>query len=133
VLISSQVSPDFKLARLRACLPKLVMSSLCDEVEQIAYLRDRRDQRVADLKRVLKAMKKANHSQHDQLKGELLRDIVDRLNQKLALIVLRIHAKVKREMYLQFEMYYVDYIARDYLTKSIGQFKAYLGKTEHKR
>ena len=36
----------------------------------------------------------------DQLKGELLRDIVDRLNQKLALIVLRINARVKREMYI---------------------------------
>ena len=100
VLISSQVSPDLKLARLRACLPKLVMSSLLDEVEQVVYLRERRDQRLTDLKRVLKAMKKVAHSQHDQLKGELLRDIVDRLNQKLALIVLRINARVKREMYL---------------------------------
>jgi hypothetical protein len=100
VLISSQVSPDFKLARLRACLPKLVMSSLLKDVEQVTYLRERRDQRVGDLRRVLKAMKRASHSQHDQLKGELLRDIVDRLNQKLALIVLRINARVKREMYL---------------------------------
>ena len=62
VLISSQVSPDFKLARLRACLPKLVMSSLIDEVEQVTYLRERRDQRLSDLKRVLKAMKKAAYT-----------------------------------------------------------------------
>ena len=35
-------------------------------------------------------------------------------------MVLKINARVKREMYIQFEMYYVDYIARDYLTKTIG-------------
>ncbi len=62
VLISSQVSPDFKLARLRACLPKLVMASLIEEVEQATYLRERRDQRLSDLKRVLKDMKKASHT-----------------------------------------------------------------------
>jgi hypothetical protein len=62
VLISSQVSPDFKLARLRAYLPKLVMSSLIEEVEQVTYLRERRDQRLGDLKRVLNAMKKAAHT-----------------------------------------------------------------------
>jgi hypothetical protein len=56
------VSPDFKLARLRTCLPKLVISSLIEEVEQVTYLRERRDQRLSDLKRVLKAMKKAAYT-----------------------------------------------------------------------
>ena len=123
---------DFKLARLRSSLPKLVISTLVDEVEQLLYLRDRRDQRLADLKQVLKAMKRAP-TQHDQLKSELLRDIVDRLNQKIAMMVLKIHAKVKRESYLSFEIYYTDYIARDFLTQALARFRSHLKRTESKR
>ena len=49
----------------------------------------------------------------------MLRDIVDRLNQKLALQVLKMNCMVKRETYLQFEIYYSDYIARDYMKQAI--------------
>lgn len=69
---------------------------------------------------------KKSPSQHDQLKSELLRDIVDRLNQKLALQILKINCQIKREIYLNFEIYYIDYIARDYLQRSIAVFKTHL-------
>ena len=67
-------------------------------------------------------------SQHDQLKSELLRDIVDRLNQKLALLVLRINSSIKREIYLQFEIQFAEYIARDYAKEAFLKFKSYKKK-----
>ena len=66
-----------------------------------------------------KAVKESKKSQHDQVKSELLRDIVDRLSQKVALQMLKINSKVKREIYVTFEIYYVEYIARDYVKNAI--------------
>jgi len=67
-------------------------------------------------------------NQLEQLKSELLKDIVSRLNQKLALAVLRLRVALKKLMILHFETYYQEYIANILKQRAIGQMRAYVHK-----
>jgi hypothetical protein len=67
----------------------------------------------------------SSSSQHERIKSELLRDIVARLNQKIALQILRLEAKLKKEIRETFEMYYEEYVASTILRGSLGILKDY--------
>jgi hypothetical protein len=53
----------------------MVLAGMADEIEQLIYLRERREQRVGDYRKALKV----RDSQFGTLKAELLKDICDRL------------------------------------------------------
>lgn len=57
---------------------------------------------MIDYKKALKV----NDSQFGTLKASLLKDICDRLTQKVAVMILKLNAKVKIQMVQTFQKYY---------------------------
>ena len=84
---------------------------------------------MIDYKKALKV----NDSQFGTLKASLLKDICDRLTQKVVVMVLKLNAKVHIEMVQTFERYYNEYILKESARKAIRIMKVYLEKTAEQR
>ncbi|CDW91595.1 UNKNOWN [Stylonychia lemnae] len=95
----------------------------------IAELRDRRQSKIQELRKSLRS----NHNQNNQqIKIELLRDIISRLQQKLVIAILRLNRQLKIEINAQFSAYYQEFIMRDYLSTSFNLLKKYQQKRSQK-
>jgi hypothetical protein len=79
-----------------------VFTDLSEDIEQLIYLKERREQRMLDYRKALKV----NDSQFGTLKASLLKDICDRLTQKVVVMILKLNAKVKIQMVQTFQKYY---------------------------
>lgn len=80
-----------------------------------------------------KALLKANDSQFGTLKADLLRDICDRLTQKIVVTVLRINVRVKRETIERFDQSYREYIVKQSARRAITVMRLYLERTAEQR
>ena len=101
-----------KLSLLRGSLPIIIMGSLYSE--SVAYIeaKERRDQRSLELAESLGKWRRSPGNQLEQLKSELLRDIVARLTQKLVVAVLRLRVTLRKLLMLHFETYYQEYVGK---------------------
>jgi hypothetical protein len=106
-----------------------VFTDLSEDIEQLIYLKERREQRMIDYRKALKV----NDSQFGTLKASLLKDICDRLTQKVVVMVLKLNGKVKIQMVQTFQKYYQEYILKESARKVIGIMKVYLERTAEQR
>eukprot|EP00347_Sterkiella_histriomuscorum_P015244 403357763 len=117
-----------KLASLRQSLPQLFQEKFKVDILQIINLRDQRFQKLFQLKQTFKQI----HFSNQQLKIQLLKDIIARLTQKIVLKVLLLNRRINVEISAQFLVYYQEYIARDYLLCGLHIFKRYSQKMQEK-